>query len=64
MGLGFSLDNRHSTLWLGFGGGVYEGRVYAVKSDIAISDRWFLNLGLTAGDYSQLAGSVGAGIRF
>lgn len=64
MGFGFSLDNRHSTLWLGVGGGVYDGTVYAVKSDIAIGDRWFLNVGLTAGGNSQLAGSLGAGLRF
>ena len=64
MGFGFSLDQRSSTLWLGIGGGVYDGTVYAVKADIAIGERWFLNVGLTAGNYSQLAGSLGAGFRF
>jgi hypothetical protein len=64
MGFGFSLDQRRSTLWLGIGGGVYDGTVCVVKSDIATGDRWFLNVGLTAGDYSQLAGSLGAGFRF
>lgn len=64
MGFGFSLDQRRSTLWLGIGGDVYDGTAYAVKSDIAIGDRWFLNVGLTAGNYSQLAGPLGAGLRY
>jgi|GEM_PF-3024900 hypothetical protein len=64
MGFGFSLDQRSSTLCLGIDGGVYDGTVYAVRSDIAIGDRWFLNVGLTAGNYSQLASSLGAGFRF
>jgi hypothetical protein len=63
MGLGFSLDQRHSTLWLGVGGGVYDGTVYSVKSTIAITDKWLLNLRVTAGDNAQLAGSIGAGFR-
>jgi hypothetical protein len=64
MGFGFSLDQHRSTLWLGAGLGVYDGTVYGVKSDIAIGERWFLNVGLTAADNSQLAASLGARVRF
>jgi len=64
MGLGFALDQRRSTLWLGVGAGVYDGTVYAAKSDIAVGERWLLNVGLTAGGNGQVAASLGAGIRF
>ncbi len=64
MGLGFCLDKRRSTLWLTIGGGPFDGTMFSVKGDIAISQTWMLNVRASTGGESETAASVGGGFRF